>query len=104
MHRTNDSDKCYCNSTHHSNLARMLLIISGQGHEPILSFQRMFNFTSDKMESDGEYIFSFEKKKFFIPQYFSLAKSIDFFLIFLFLKEKICKVPNMIMVYPKLPD
>lgn len=104
MHRTNDSDECYCNSTHHSNLARMLLIISGLGFEPVLSTSFIFQFTSDKTDSVGEYIFSFEKKKFFIPQYFSVAKSIDFFLIFLFHKEKICKVPNMIMVYPKLPD
>lgn len=67
----------------------MLLIISGLGLESILSFQHMFKFETYKIESDGEYIFSFEKKKFFIPQYFSQPKSIDFFLIFLFLHEKI---------------
>jgi hypothetical protein len=83
--------------------ARMLLIISGQGHEPILSFQRMFNFTTDKIESDGEYIFSFEKKKFFIPQYFSLPKSIDFFLIFLSLHGKIRNPICPIGVRPNPP-
>lgn len=46
----------------------------GSCFESILAPYLIFNFLNAKIESDGEYIFSFENKKFFIPQYFSLPK------------------------------
>ncbi|MEY2594910.1 MAG: hypothetical protein RI965_182 [Bacteroidota bacterium] len=76
----------------------------GSWVESILASLHMFNFSLAKIESDGEYIFSFEKKKFFIPQYFSLPKWIDFFLIFLLLREKIRNLNAQAEYLPNQPD
>gem|GEM_PF-1947486 len=104
MHRTNYSDVGYCHSFSHFQSTAYIVDYFGSCFESVSTLLHMFNISLAKIESDGEYIFSFEKKKFFIPQYFSRLKLLDFFLNFLLLREKIRNLIGPIESLPNLLD